>query len=62
MERGELPPLAVEPRYAAALQRFVQLQGVGTLTALVFLTELGKLARCANRRPLSRLSGLCADD
>jgi transposase len=58
IERDELTRLAAEPRYAAALQRLVQLQGVGTLTGLVFLTELGDLARFANRRQLSAYLGL----
>ena len=36
----------------------MQLQGVGVLTALVFLTEIGDLGRFANRRQISAYLGL----
>ena len=50
--------LAAHPRYAAAFEEMVSLCGVGCLTALVFLTELGDLSRFANRRQLAAYLGL----
>jgi transposase len=54
----ELSRLATSPRYAAAVQRLVKMSGVGILTALVFLTELGRLSRFANRRQVAAYLGL----
>jgi len=45
-------------RYAGQFRRLKLLPGVGTLTAMVFLTELGDLARFANRRQLAAYLGL----
>lgn len=45
-------------RDAALFRRLQLLPGVGTLTAMVFLTELGDLARFANRRQLAAYLGL----
>jgi transposase len=53
-----LESLAHAPRYARAISELVQLQGVGALTALVFLTEIGDLGRFANRRQISAYLGL----
>ena len=50
--------LAGTPRYAAAVEEMASLCGVGVLTALVFLTELGDLGRFANRRQLAAYLGL----
>lgn len=50
--------LASTPRYAAAVREMTSLCGVGVLTALVFLTELGDLGRFANRRQLAAYLGL----
>ena len=51
--------LAAVPRYEATVNRVVQqLTGVGVLTALVFLTEVGDLRRFANRRQISAYLGL----
>lgn len=50
--------LAEAPRYAAAVRKLAQLQGVGVLTALVFLTEVGNLQRFRNRRQISAYLGL----
>jgi len=60
LERLEesLARLARAPHYAAAVEKLVQMQGVGVLTALVFLTEMGDLARFANRRQLGAYLGL----
>lgn len=53
-----LEQLATSPRYAAAVRELVKLQGVGLLTALVFLSEIGDLGRFANRRQISAYLGL----
>lgn len=45
-------------RYAGMFRKLKLLSGVGTLTAMVFLTELGDLARFANRRQLAAYLGL----
>jgi transposase len=54
----QLVGLANSPRYAASIHEVTQLCGVGVLTALVFLTELGDLARFANRRQVGAYLGL----
>jgi transposase len=53
-----LANLASSQRYAAAVGELVKLHGVGLLTALVFLTEIGDLGRFANRRQISAYLGL----
>ena len=50
--------LATSPRYSAMLTELVKLPGVGVLTALVFLTEMGDVSRFANRRQISAYLGL----
>ena len=50
--------LIAEDRYAAAYEELTSLCGVGVLTAIVFLTELGDLSRFANRRQLAAYLGL----
>jgi len=50
--------LARSARYATAYRKLTLLSGVGTLTAMVFLTELGDLNRFRNRRQLSSYLGL----
>lgn len=45
-------------RYGTMFRQLMTLSGVGTLTAMVFLTELGDLARFANRRQLAAYLGL----
>jgi transposase len=54
----ELLRLAESWRYAPAVQKLAQLQGVGVLTALVFLTEVGDPHRFANRRQIGAYLGL----
>jgi len=54
----ELVRLAESPRYRAAARALSQLDGVGLLTALVFLTEIGDVRRFANRRQISAYLGL----
>jgi transposase len=53
-----LAGLANSARYQAPVARLVKLSGVGVLTALVFLTEVGEAARFANRRQISAYLGL----
>jgi transposase len=55
---AELSRLAAAPRYAARLAELTKLKGVGLLTALVFLSELGNLNRFENRRQISAYLGL----
>lgn len=50
--------LAEAPRYQAAVAELHRLKGVGVLTALVFLTEIGNMQRFANRRQISAYLGL----
>jgi transposase len=46
------------PRYLEAVRELTRLSGVGVLTALVFLTEMGDLERFANRREVAAYLGL----
>jgi len=50
--------LAEAPRYFQAVLELTRLSGVGVLTALVFLTEMGDLRRFANRRQVAAYLGL----
>jgi transposase len=54
----ELARLAAQSRYAGALQEACLLRGVGLLTGLVFLTEVGDPRRFANRRQIAAYLGL----
>lgn len=54
----QLVSLAWSPRYAALIREVTTLCGVGLLTALVFLTEMGDVSRFANRRQLGAYLGL----
>jgi transposase len=46
------------PRYARAFRKLKLIKGVGTLCAMVFLTEMGDLERFGNRRQLGAYLGL----
>ncbi|HEY5314813.1 MAG TPA: IS110 family transposase, partial [Pirellulales bacterium] len=50
--------LAAAPRYCVPVAELVKLTGVGVLTALVFLSEMGDVSRFANRRQISAYLGL----
>lgn len=50
--------LAQSARYAERFRKLQLLAGVGTLSAMTFLTELGDLERFANRRQLAAYLGL----
>lgn len=50
--------LSATERYAPMVQALVARKGVGLLTAMVFLTELGDLKRFSNRRQVAAYLGL----
>lgn len=50
--------LAQQPRYQPGCDALRKLPGVGLLTALVFLTEMGDLTRFSNRRQVGAYLGL----
>jgi hypothetical protein len=54
----QIVQLAWSPRYAQKMLEISKLCGVGVLTALVFLSELGDRQRFANRRQLGAYLGL----
>jgi transposase len=51
--------LAKSERYCAAAAALLELPGVGVLTAMTFLTEMGDLTRFSNRRQVAAFLGLC---
>jgi transposase len=53
-----LAQLAQSPRYRRVVYALLRIRGVGLLTALVFLTEIGDLSRFRNRRQLAAFLGL----
>lgn len=55
---ADVAALARQPRYAAMVQRLLELEGVGVLTAMVFLSEIGDVTRFQNRRQLAAYLGL----
>ena len=54
----EIEALAEEERYGAPSRALLNLPGIGTLTAMVFLTEMGDLGRFRNRRKIGAYLGL----
>jgi transposase len=54
----QVAALACSPHYEARMLELTKLCGVGMLTAIVFLTELGDLGRFANRRQIAAYLGL----
>jgi transposase len=54
----EIVKLAWSPRYEGRMLAVTKLCGVGVLTGLVFLVELGDLSRFANRRQVAAYLGL----
>ena len=54
----ELQKLSEEPEYRDSTARMMELEGVGRLTAMTFLLELGDVNRFTNRRGLARYTGL----
>jgi transposase len=55
----ELKELSKTPRYRAPCEALRKLTGVGLMTAMTFLTEMGDLARFDNRRQVGAYLGLC---
>ena len=54
----EVEHMGESPRYAPQVERLTALKGVGVLTALVFLTEMGNVLRFDNRRQVGAYVGL----
>jgi len=52
--------VAAQDRYRAAVERLDEESGVGVLTAMVFLTEMGDLNRFSNRRQVAAYLGIVA--
>ena len=55
---GAMVDLSEKERHAEPARQLVKLKGVGLLTAMVFLTELGEMARFGNRRQIGSYLGL----
>ena len=56
---GEITSLSETPRYAEPYRALTsKLKGVGLMTAMVFLTEIGDMRRFPNRRTLGAFLGL----
>jgi len=55
----EIRRLSQTPRYKAAHEELRKMRGVGLLTAMTFLTEMGDLTRFSNRREVGSYPGLC---
>jgi transposase len=55
---GEMAALSRSSRYAGAMREIRKFKGVGILTGMVFLTEIGDLNRFPNRRKLAAFLGL----
>lgn len=54
----KLRGLRGQERYAAPVAHLLKLKGVGLLTAMVFLTEMGRMDRFENRRQVGSYLGL----
>jgi transposase len=55
---GQVEELSLQQRYAEPARQLQGLKGVGVLTAMVFLTEMGDLGRFSNRRQIGACLGL----
>jgi transposase len=55
---AQVQALSEAPRYAARVAAMRGTKGVGVLTAMVYLTEMGELGRFANRRQVGAFLGL----
>ena len=56
--QGQVENLSREERYRKQVERMTDLDGVGVLTAMTFLVELGDVHRFNNRRQLASYLGL----
>ncbi len=50
--------LAEEPRYRNSVERMTEMRGIGVVTAMTFLVELGDVNRFGNRRQVGSYLGL----
>jgi len=55
---GHIKELAETPRYATLAKELIRLNGVGLMTAMVFLTEIGDPRRFRNRKQLAGFLGI----
>ena len=55
---GEVEALAGQVRYAEPSRALMTVQGVGLLTAMVYLTEMGDLSRFSSRKKVGAFLGL----
>jgi transposase len=55
---AEVAKLARQARYAKMVRALQELEGVGPLTAMVFVTEIGDMRRFENRREIANYLGL----
>jgi len=55
---GEVEALAQTVRYAEPVRALMAVKGVGLLTAMLFLTEMGELSRFPNRKAIGAYLGL----
>jgi len=58
MQDHNIQVLSETPRYKEACAKLCQIKGVGLLTAMVFLTEVGDMSRFKNRRQIGAFFGL----
>ena len=58
---AQVKALSQTPRYAAKVGAVCRHKGVGLLTAMVFLSEMGDLSRFANRQKVGAFLGLVPD-
>lgn len=56
--QGRIVALSEQPRYAEPVKELCSQVGVGVLTAMVFLVEMGDLSRFHNRRQVGSFLGL----
>lgn len=54
----QVKTLSMSPRYATKVAALENRKGIGTLTAMVYLTEMGDLSRFANRQQVGAYLGL----
>ena len=55
---GQIAKVSKTPRYGKPVEALMEFTGVATLSAMVFLTEMGDLRRFANRRQIGAYLGL----
>jgi len=58
LQEQNIEALSRHSRYKEACDRLLRIKGVGLLTAMVFLTEMGDMSRFSNRRQIAAFFGL----